>query len=39
MKDYYEDSNEAISIHKDDIFCLPFFIVKEKIEENKFQII
>lgn len=39
MKDYYEDSNEAISIYKDDIVCIPFAIVKEKVEDNKFQII
>jgi hypothetical protein len=39
MKDYYEDSNETVTIHKDDIICLPFFLVKEKIEDNQFQII
>jgi hypothetical protein len=39
VKDIYLESNETLSIHKDDIVCLPYTLIKEKIEEKKYQLI
>lgn len=39
VKDIYQDSNETLSIHKDDIVCMPFSLIKEKVEEKKYQFI
>lgn len=39
MKDLYEDSNDAIIINKDDIYSLPMVLVRDKLEENKVQLI
>ena len=39
IKDIYTESMETLSIHKDDIVCLPFSLIKEQIQEKKYQMI
>jgi len=37
VKDIYQESNETLAIHKDDILCIPYSLIKDKIEEKKYQ--
>lgn len=39
VKDIYLESNETLSIHKDDIVFMPYPLIKEKIQEEKYQFI
>lgn len=39
IKDIYNESTETLSIQREDIVCLPYFLIKDKVEENKYQLI
>lgn len=39
VKDIYQESNETLSIYKDDIVCMPYSLIKEKVDEKKYQFI
>ncbi len=39
VKDLYSESNETLSIGKEDIVCIPYSLIKDKIEDHKYQLI
>lgn len=39
MKDIWEESNEVITLNKDDVYCVPLSLVKEYLDEKKIKLI